>query len=172
MNWLEEMGSVSEADHRPAANTGRLRVLVAEESRLLAEALMFSLETDPKLEPVGYALDGWEGLDYIGSLKPDVVLVGPHLAGLTPLRFAQFGHELYPNVLVITLCYQLVPEVVESAYALGVDDVLPLNRSVDQLLRSISDARLRRQTFERGLLRASQRPELTLVKSGEVDARP
>src|SRR5690349_11878958 len=43
MHGPQEMGSVREADHAPVAGSGPLRVLVAEQSRLLAEALTYSL---------------------------------------------------------------------------------------------------------------------------------
>ena len=38
--------------HPPA---GRLRVVIAERSRLVAEALMFTFDTDPRLDAIGYA---------------------------------------------------------------------------------------------------------------------
>jgi len=149
-----------------------LRVLVAAESRIVAEALMFSLDTDPRLEPIGYALDGWEALEYVAMLEPDVVVVGPRLASLDPFKFSQFAHELAPDVLLTMLCEQLVPANVEAAYAIGVADCLPTGRSIDELLRAIADARTRQQTFQRGRRRATRRLELAVVPGGEIDARP
>jgi DNA-binding NarL/FixJ family response regulator len=154
-----------------SATSERLRVLVAEDSRLVAEALMFSLDTDPKLEAIGYALNGWDALEYIETLKPDVVLVGPRLSGLDPHGFCQFTHELFPNVLLIMLCERLVPELVEAAYAVGVSDCLPTARSIDELLRSISDARTRQEVFERGRRRVGHRSARGLARIGGVDAR-
>src|SRR5205085_10852736 len=161
-----------ETDRRASATRDRLRVLVAEDSRLVAESLMFSLDADPTLEAIGYTLDGWEALEYILRLEPDVVLVGPRLSGLDPFGFCRYAHELFPNVLLIMLCERLVPAAVESAYALGVADCLPMARSVDQLLRSISDARTRQQTFQRSRRPAPQGTTLTLERRGGVDARP
>src|SRR5207237_702692 len=88
--------------------------------------LMFSLDADPTLEAIGYTLDGWEALEYILRLEPDVVLVGPRLSGLDPFGFCRYAHELFPNVLLIMLCERLVPAAVESAYALGVRAELEL----------------------------------------------
>jgi DNA-binding NarL/FixJ family response regulator len=147
----------------------RLRVLIAEDSRLVAEALMFSVETDPKLEPIGYGLDAWEALEYVATLEPDVVLVGPRLTGLDPLEFCRLAHELFPQVLLIVLCERLVPTEVEAAYAAGAADCLPVARSVDQLLRAISDARTRQEAFERGQRQAALRPLLSLVPPGGPD---
>jgi DNA-binding NarL/FixJ family response regulator len=169
MDSLEEVGT-HETEHWRPATAKRLRVLVTADSRLVAEALMFSLDADPKLEPIGYALDGWDALEYVAMLEPDVVLVGPRLASLDPFKFSRFAHELSPDVLLIMLCERLVPESVEAAYAIGVADCLPMDRSIDQLLRAISDARMRRQTFERGRRQAARRPALTFVPRGELDA--
>ena len=170
MYWPEETGN-PKSESVCSATSDRLRVLVAEDNRLVAEALMFSLDTDQKLEAIGYALNGWDALEYIETLKPDVVLVGPHLSGLDPIGFCQFTHEIFPNVLLIMLCERLVPAAVESAYAIGVADCLPMQRSVDELLRSISDAQTRRDVFERGRRQAARRPMRDLAQLGEVDAR-
>jgi len=169
MYWPELKGS-REIDNRQYATSDCQRVLVACDSRLVAEALMFSLETDPALEAIGYGLDAWESLAYTATLEPDVVLVGPRLPGLEPLEFCRLTHELFPHILLIVLCDRLVPAAVEAAYAIGVADCLPVARSVDQLLRAISDARARRNVFERGRLQAARRPSLTLVRTGESDA--
>ena len=69
--YLPEETGIRQRESVCSATSDRLRVLVAEDSRLVAEALMFSLDTDPKLEAIGYALNGWDALEYIETLKPD-----------------------------------------------------------------------------------------------------
>jgi hypothetical protein len=59
-----------------------IRVLVAHQSRLTAEALMFILDSDPTLEPIGYALDVHEAIQLAILLEPDVVVASPEFAGL------------------------------------------------------------------------------------------
>ena len=93
----------AEVKNAAAPTSERLRVLVAAEERLVAEALMFTLDTDPKVEAIGYAVNGWEALDYIWALNPDAVVVGPQLAGLDALGFCRFTHELFPDVLLVML---------------------------------------------------------------------
>jgi DNA-binding NarL/FixJ family response regulator len=168
MYWADEIGNGETDGRRPAARE-RLRVLVADDSRLVAEALMFSLDTDPKLEAIGYALDGWEALEYMATLEPDVVVIGPRLTGLGPFEFSRFAREVSPNVLLIMLCERLVPASVKSAYAIGVADCLPACRSIDELLRAISAARVRQQTFERGRRQAMRRSTPYAVQ--KIDTR-
>jgi DNA-binding NarL/FixJ family response regulator len=148
---------------------GRLRVLIAEESRLVAEALMFALDSDPMLEAIGYGLDGWEALELAATHEPDVVLVGAHLSGVEQFEFSRLVHELLPDALLILLCDRLVPAEVEAAYATGAADYLPTSRSADQLLHAISAARTRQSAFERGQRQAVEwRRAPRLVSAGVV----
>jgi len=116
------------------------RVLVVDDSRLVAEALMFTLDSDPLLEPIGYALDGWEALELISALDPDVLLVGSELVGLDSRAFTRLVHMVWPRMLIIVLAQTQVPHEVEEAYGLGAADYLPKDRSADELLDAINAA--------------------------------
>jgi DNA-binding NarL/FixJ family response regulator len=125
-----------------------VRVLVAGDSRLIAEALMFTLDSDPALEPVGYALDGWEALELVAVLAPDVILVGSQLPALDSLAFTRLVHMVWPQVLIIMLAQTQVPHEVEEAIGVGAADYLPLDRSTAELLDAITRACLRQTRFE------------------------
>jgi DNA-binding NarL/FixJ family response regulator len=161
MYWFDERwsGEIAEAE---SASRDCLRVLVACEGRLVAEAMMLSLECDLQLRPIGYALDGWEALAFTASLAPDVVVLGPRLPGLNPVEFSRLAHELFPQLVLIMLCEQLVPADVRAAFEVGVADCFPVTRSVDELLLTITSARARPST--------ARRPALTLVPTERVDA--
>src|SRR6266542_5289369 len=96
MNALAQEASTFHQQGRtqdPSCWTRRqTRVLVVDDSRLVAEALMFTLDSDPLLEPIGYALDGWEALELISALDPDVLLVGSELVGLDRRAFTRLVH--------------------------------------------------------------------------------
>ena len=129
------------------ADSHGLRVLIADEDRLTAEALMFTLDSDPTLEPIGYSLDGRNALELVASLEPDAVLVGPELDGMSQLKFCELVHQLVPDLLVITLQRRLVPIEVEALYAAGASACVPLSCLADELLHELAaaHARLRRK---------------------------
>ena len=52
-----------------------LRVLIADDHRLFAEALEAILATDERIEVVGRASDGGEAVELARTLGPDVVLM-------------------------------------------------------------------------------------------------
>jgi DNA-binding NarL/FixJ family response regulator len=56
-------------------NHERIRVLIADDHRLFAEALAAILATDEAIEVVGHAADGREAVDLTRRLTPDVVLM-------------------------------------------------------------------------------------------------
>ena len=173
MTWLdhEDLALASRRAPGPASASPTprrlpIRVLVAHDSRLLAEALMFTLETDPFLEPIGYALDGWEAFELVTTLRHDVVLVGAELSGLDGSSLIRFVHMVWPQVRIIVLAETQVPHEVEEAYGVGATDYLPKHRSTDELLDAISSACLRQVAFDRGA-----QPGTLLCASLETEAR-
>ena len=53
----------------------RIRVLVADDHRLFAQALEAILATDDRIEVAGHAADGAEAVRLALSLEPDVILM-------------------------------------------------------------------------------------------------
>jgi len=138
------------------ARSHQLRILIADESRLIAESFMFTLDSDPTLDAIGYSLDGRNALELIASLEPEAVLVGPELGGMSQLKFCELVHQLVPDMLVITLQRRLVPIEVEALYAAGVSACVPLACSADELLHELAAAKER---LKRRLASAAE-PEL------------
>jgi DNA-binding NarL/FixJ family response regulator len=52
-----------------------LRILIADDHRLFAEALEAILAGDERIEVVGQASDGGEAIELAGTLRPDLVLM-------------------------------------------------------------------------------------------------
>jgi two-component system, NarL family, nitrate/nitrite response regulator NarL len=66
-----------------------IRVLIADDHRLFAEALEAILGSDDRIEVVGHAADGREAVRLVHDLKPDVVLMDismPVLDGIEAAR--------------------------------------------------------------------------------------
>ena len=122
---------------------GVTRVLVAESSRMLAEALILAIDVEPSVEPIGYAVDGWEVLELTESLCPDVVVLGPRLKSLSSITLTRLLDECWPHVRVVVLTEPQRPEQIGAALAAGAAGCLPLNRSADELIDVITHASVR-----------------------------
>jgi len=81
-----------------------IRVLIADDHRLFAEALEVILAADRRIEVVAHAGDGREAVDLAAELRPDVVLMDismPVLDGIeaaAELRAQASG----PRILMLT----------------------------------------------------------------------
>src|SRR5205814_2023304 len=53
----------------------RIRVLIADDHRLFAEALQAILDADDRIDVVGHAGDGREAVQLAAQLQPDIVLM-------------------------------------------------------------------------------------------------
>jgi len=81
-----------------------IRVLIADDHRLFAEALEAILAGDGRIEVVGCARDGWEAVQLAAELKPDVVLMDinmPVMDGIEAVREIRAADEGAP-VLMLT----------------------------------------------------------------------
>ena len=63
-------------------NDHRVRVLIVDDSRLYAETLGLLLGADERIEVVGYAEDGADGVEQALELRPDVVVMDIHMPRL------------------------------------------------------------------------------------------
>ena len=80
-----------------------IRVLVADDQRVVREGLAMLLRLLPEIDVVGSASDGEEAVALAGSLRPDVVLMDlgmPHCDGVEATRRLR---ERQPGTHVIVL---------------------------------------------------------------------
>jgi two-component system chemotaxis response regulator CheB len=85
--------------------TGKIKVLIVDDSALMRQLLARILDTDPKVEVVGTAGDPFAAREKIKALNPDVLTLDiemPRMDGLTFLEKLMRGHPM-PVVMISTL---------------------------------------------------------------------
>ena len=106
--------------------SGRVRVLIVDDSALMRRLLTDLLGSAPEIEVVGLARDGREAVAQAARLKPDVITLDvemPEVSGLDALPALLAVHEV-PVVMVSALT-QEGAEVTLQALELGAVDFLP-----------------------------------------------
>jgi DNA-binding NarL/FixJ family response regulator len=81
----------------------KIRVLIADDHRLFAEALEVILATDERIEIVGKAADGEEAVGLAAALKPDVILMDIAMPKLDGLDAARLIREKQPAAAILML---------------------------------------------------------------------
>lgn len=90
------------AEPRPAV----VRVVLVEEHALVREGLREILEREPDLSVVGEANRGDDALELIDGLRPDVVLMGARLPGMSGIETTRRIRAALPAVRVLILSAQ------------------------------------------------------------------
>jgi len=117
-----------------------IRVLIAEDHKVVRQGLRFLLSSEPGIEVAGEAADGVAALAAIRGLHPDVVLLDlfmPRLDGLAVLA-AMREEELTAAVLVLTSSAE--DEHLIQAIKAGALSYLPKTAGVDQVVDAVRAA--------------------------------
>jgi DNA-binding NarL/FixJ family response regulator len=96
-----------------------VKVLVADDHKLVLAGIRSALEDSPDIEIVGEAYNGSQVLPLVGRTRPDVVLLDvrmPQLDGLTCLALVR---KRYPDVKVVMMSVFDDPQHIESALRRG-----------------------------------------------------
>ena len=97
----------------------RIRVLIADDHRLFAEALEAVLSMEERIEIVGRAADGSEAVALTRTLRPDVVAMDISMPVMDGFEAAELISTLEPPPAVLMLTGSNAPEDVDRARRAG-----------------------------------------------------
>ena len=86
-----------------AKGNGQIRVLIADDHTLFAEALEAILATDARIEVVGRASDGDEAVKLFGEVRPDIVLMDISMPVLDGIQAAQAIRDQHGKACILML---------------------------------------------------------------------
>jgi DNA-binding NarL/FixJ family response regulator len=81
----------------------KLRILLADDHKMLREGLRVLLDSQPGLQVAGEAASGKEVLEKAGELKPDVVVMDLSMPGLNGLQATELLRARHPDIKVVVL---------------------------------------------------------------------
>src|SRR5512133_3890084 len=117
-----------------------VRVLIADDHRLMVEGTKQALERAGGFEVVGEAVNGVQGLPLIRRIKPQLVLLDlrmPQMDGLTYL--AKIRKE-FPDVKVAILSVSQDPELIQTALKRGASAYIVKSIDPDDLAAALRQA--------------------------------
>jgi len=149
-----------------SAGGGRapLRVIVADDQRVVREGLTLMLGLIDGIEPVGAAADGEEALAMVAAERPDVVLMDLRMPRLDGIQATRRLAETHPHVGVVALTTYADDETVVGALQAGARGYLTKDAGAEQIRSAVE----RVGAGEAAIDPAVQRQLLTAVRRGET----
>jgi DNA-binding NarL/FixJ family response regulator len=121
-------------------SNGKIKVLIADDHRLFAEALTAILATDDRFEVVGQAHDGEKAVELATAEKPDVVLMDIQMPKLDGVEAAKRIKKKRRSAQVLMLTGSNSSADVDRAREAGVAGYVTKDRIASELLDSIVQA--------------------------------
>ena len=121
----------------------RTRVLIVDDHTLFAEALTLTLELEARIEVIGHAQTGREGIELAAAFVPDVVLMDLEMPGLHGIEATRDLLRVVPHAHVIVLSGSRDSALVAQALAAGASRYVtkdtPAIRLIDEVLEFGAD---------------------------------
>ena len=115
----------------------QIRVLIADDHSLFAEALQAILSTDQRFETVGIATDGAQAVELAESLNPDVVLMDISMPVLDGFEATRKLSKKVPKTCVLILTGSNARHDVNRARAAGAAGYVTKDRIAAELIEAI-----------------------------------
>jgi DNA-binding NarL/FixJ family response regulator len=117
-----------------------IRVLIADDHRLFAEALEAVLATEDRIEVVGRASDGSEAVELARTLAPDVVALDISMPVMDGFEAAAELERLDPAPAVLMLTGSNAPEDIDRARRAGAKGYITKDAIAARLVDAILTA--------------------------------
>ena len=123
-----------------------IRVILADDHRILREGLKTMLETQPDVEVIGEAENGRDARDLAGELAPDIVIMDIGMPGLNGVEATRQIVSRFPGVRVLALSMHSDKRFVSEVLRAGACGYLLKDSAFEELARAL-EAVARGQTY-------------------------
>ena len=126
------------SEHHPLRDP--IRVLLADDHKILRDGLAVVLNTQPGIEVVGFAADGREAVELAASLQPQVVVMDVSMPRLDGIAATREIAAAWPQIKVIGLTMHADETSRDAMRAAGAVDCLVKTGPTDDLVSAICAA--------------------------------
>jgi DNA-binding NarL/FixJ family response regulator len=117
-----------------------VRVFLVDDVGAFRALMRFTLEEDPRIQVVGEAADGCEGVDGVGRLKPDVVLLDLAMPVLDGFEAMPMMLERSPGTTIVALSGFTAERMAQLCIASGAHAYLEKGEDVAVIREAVLSA--------------------------------
>lgn len=114
------------------------RILIADDSTIIRNALRSRIEQTPGLQVCGEAEDGRRAVEQVKELNPDVVILDLQMPVMNGLEAAQEISRIAPDLPMLMFTLYSNDQLLNAARAVGIRDVFSKSSGLtDHLISAI-----------------------------------
>jgi two-component system, NarL family, response regulator LiaR len=115
----------------------KMRILLAEDHKVVREGTRRLLESQPDFEVVGEASDGVEAVELAKKLKPEIIIMDVSMPRLNGIEATRQIKAIYPNIAILPLTGYDDDEYVFALLEAGAAGYLLKDSSGEELIEAI-----------------------------------
>jgi DNA-binding NarL/FixJ family response regulator len=127
-----------------------IAVVLCDDVPQLRVLLRFALEEDGHLHVVGEAGDGAGGVDLVGRLKPDAVLLDLSMPDMDGLEAIPAIRSAHPDTAIIVFSGFAAERMADEALRIGADRYLEKGSPLDDVRTAVREAVAHRRSAPGG----------------------
>lgn len=117
-----------------------IKILLVDEQPSIRRGVRMRLSLEPDLAVVGEAGDGWEALQLVRELRPDVVITGIRLPLLDGIALTERLHRDFPACAVVILSLYDDPANRQQAARAGAHSFISKQETNGELVTAVRAA--------------------------------
>ncbi len=142
----------------------RIRLLIVDDHALYRGGLRLMFDMEPDIEIVGEANDGFEAIEKVEYLHPDIVLMDINMPGMDGMQATRRLADSYPGILIITLTMFKGEEHLREARRAGSSAYVLKDAGSEVLLRTIHEV----MSGETPLLQSDDKVITGILDTGNI----
>jgi len=115
----------------------KIRLFLVDDHRLMVDMYVALLNSDPRFEVVGYALDGNNAIEEIRQHQPEVILMDITLPGKSGIEITKLVKEEWPDVRVLGVSMHCNTMLIKQLLTNGASGFVSKQSSFKELCRAI-----------------------------------
>lgn len=137
LNVRQMSSSFLYTDRRGVSDGADKKVIIAEEHKIVRDGLISLLRNTEGVEAVGEARDDVETVRLAERLRPDLVLMGLSITGMSGLRATKEIKKRFPRTKVLVLTTHDSEDSIRAAFKAGADGYCLKESGLRELLVAI-----------------------------------
>src|SRR4051794_8003470 len=138
--FIRNTGDLSMSPSSEGADERAVRVFLVDDVGAFRALMRFTLEEDPRIEVVGEASDGREGVSGVERLKPDVVLLDLAMPVLDGFEAMPLMLERSPDTTIVALSGFAADRMASLCIASGAHAYLEKGEDAAVIREAVLDA--------------------------------
>jgi two-component system, NarL family, response regulator DegU len=115
----------------------KIKIIVVDDHPLFLKGLRDTLFDEEDFEIIGTASNGFDALDIITAMQPDVVTLDMNMPGMNGITVAKKIMPLYPQIKIIMLSMHKDSDIITASMACGVNGYVFKDDAVNDIVNAI-----------------------------------